>query len=152
MKPIALLTIAVVTVACFVVSFSPASGRAAGEAAPIYVTQIPPGYHDWKVISVAHEEGNLNSLGAILGNNTAIKAYRDGKLPFRTAQSSPLCTTAMSRRRKTTKFSAAPNRSFQEHPQTYSLWSRTQQSTPQRADGDLVTSAQATASPAMRRS
>jgi hypothetical protein len=34
------------------------------------------------VISVAHEEGNLNSLGAILGNEVAIKAYREGKLPF----------------------------------------------------------------------
>jgi len=31
---------------------------------------------------VAHEEGNLNSLGAILGNAVAIKAYREGKLPF----------------------------------------------------------------------
>ena len=30
----------------------------------------------------AHEEGNLNSLGAILGNDVAIQAYRDGKLPF----------------------------------------------------------------------
>ena len=59
-----------------------ASGKAAGEAAPTYVTQIPPGYRDWTVISVAHEEGNLNSLGAIVGNDTAIKAYRDGKLPY----------------------------------------------------------------------
>jgi len=82
MNRIALLTIAVVTVACFVVSFSNASGHAVGEAAPIYVTQIPPGYRDWKVISVAHEEGSLNSLVAILGNDTAIKAYRDGKLPY----------------------------------------------------------------------
>ena len=31
---------------------------------------------------MAHEEGNLNSLGAILGNDVAIKAYREGKLPF----------------------------------------------------------------------
>jgi hypothetical protein len=30
---------------------------------------------------VAHEERNLNSLGAILGNDLAIKAYREGKLP-----------------------------------------------------------------------
>ena len=82
MKRIALLTIAVVTVGCLVAPFIPASGKAAGENAPIYVTQIPPGYRDWRLISVAHEEGNLNSLGAILGNDTAIKAYRDGKLPY----------------------------------------------------------------------
>jgi hypothetical protein len=30
---------------------------------------------------VAHEEGNLNDLRAILGNDVAIKAYREGKLP-----------------------------------------------------------------------
>jgi Cytochrome P460 len=82
MKRITLLTIAVVTVACLLVSFFPPSGHATREATPIYVTQIPPGYRDWKVISVAHEEGNLNSLGVILGNDTAIKAYRDGRLPF----------------------------------------------------------------------
>ena len=82
MKKIALLLVAAITIACFVVSLSRASGHTSGDAAPIYVTQIPPGYRDWKVISVAHEEGNLNSLGAILGNDTAIKAYRDGKLPY----------------------------------------------------------------------
>ena len=82
MKRIALLTIAVVTVACLLVSFFPASGNATQETSPSYVTQIPPGYRDWTVISVAHEEGNLNSFGAILGNDTAIKAYRERKLPF----------------------------------------------------------------------
>ncbi len=44
--------------------------------------KIPPGYRDWKLISVAHEEGNLNDLRAILGNDIAIEAYRAGKLPF----------------------------------------------------------------------
>jgi hypothetical protein len=31
---------------------------------------------------VAHEEGNLNSFAAVLGNDVAIKAYREGELPF----------------------------------------------------------------------
>jgi Cytochrome P460 len=31
---------------------------------------------------VAHEEGNLHSFAVILGNDVAIKAYRDRKLPF----------------------------------------------------------------------
>ena len=44
--------------------------------------QLPPGYRDWRLVSVAHEEGNLNDLRAILGNDPAIKAYRDGTLPF----------------------------------------------------------------------
>src|SRR5580700_5392457 len=59
-----------------------AAGQAEKQAAPIFVTKIPPGYRDWKLVSVAHEEGNLHSIGAVLGNDVAIKAYRDGKLPF----------------------------------------------------------------------
>src|SRR4029077_9281768 len=52
------------------------------ESSPILVTEIPTGYRDWRLISVAHEEGNLNDLRAILGNDVAIKASREGKLPF----------------------------------------------------------------------
>ena len=61
---------------------SPAPGRADGEAAPVFGVRIPPGYRDWRLISVAHEEGDLDDLRAILGNDVAIKAYREGKLPF----------------------------------------------------------------------
>jgi hypothetical protein len=43
---------------------------------------MPPGYREWKVISVAHEEGMLNDLRAILGNDIAFKAARDGQLPY----------------------------------------------------------------------
>ena len=43
---------------------------------------IPPGYRDWSLISVAHEEGDLNDIRAILGNKTAINAYRDNEMPF----------------------------------------------------------------------
>jgi len=49
---------------------------------PIFVTEIPPGYRDWRFVSVAHEEGDLNDIRTILGNDVAIKAYREGKLPF----------------------------------------------------------------------
>ena len=31
---------------------------------------------------MAHEEGNLNSFAAVLGNDVAVKAYREGTLPF----------------------------------------------------------------------
>jgi hypothetical protein len=48
----------------------------------IYPTEIPAGYRDWKLISVAHEAGGLNDLRAILGNDMAVKAFREGKLPF----------------------------------------------------------------------
>jgi Cytochrome P460 len=52
------------------------------EGALIFGGKMPAGYRDWKLISVAHEEGNLNDLRAILGNEIAVKAYRDGTLPF----------------------------------------------------------------------
>src|SRR5271154_843917 len=61
---------------------APVFGYAADEAAPVFVTKIPPGYRDWRLISVAHEEGNLHSFAAMLGNDVAIKSYRDGKLPY----------------------------------------------------------------------
>jgi len=82
MRQIAFLLIAVAVVVGAVASMVPSSGHAAGEADPIFVTTTPPGYRDWKWISVAHEEGNLHSFAAILGNDVAIKAYRDGMLPF----------------------------------------------------------------------
>jgi hypothetical protein len=82
MKRIAWLVVAVATVAGVVASTTRASGLREGEAAPLFGIKIFPGYRDWKLISVAHEEGNLNDIRAILGNAVAIKAYRDGKLPF----------------------------------------------------------------------
>jgi hypothetical protein len=52
-------------------------------ASPIYGVRIPQGYRDWKVISVSHlQVGNVNELRVKLGNDIAIKAYREGKLPF----------------------------------------------------------------------
>ena len=52
------------------------------EGSAAFVTEMPPGYRDWRLISVAHEEGNLHSFAAVLGNDVAIKAYRTGTLPF----------------------------------------------------------------------
>ena len=79
MKRIAFLVIAVAA-AGVVASSAPASGQAGGGDAPAFA--IPSGYRDWKLISVAHEEGGLNDLRAILGNDVTIKAYREGKLPY----------------------------------------------------------------------
>jgi hypothetical protein len=56
--------------------------RADGGTEPAFGTTLPPGYRDWRLISVAHEEGKLNDIRAILGNDIAVKAYRDGTLPF----------------------------------------------------------------------
>ena len=82
MRQIAFLLVAVAMAAGIVAYVAPASGQTDGQAALIFVTKIPPGYRDFRLISVAHEEGNLNSLGAVLGNDVAIKAYREGTLPY----------------------------------------------------------------------
>lgn len=83
MKQILFFLVAIAVVAGVLAFTHPTSGYAAGEkAAPVSEIQIPPGYRDWKLISVAHEAGNLNDLRAVLGNDIAIKAYRDKKLPF----------------------------------------------------------------------
>src|SRR5262245_37206642 len=82
MRRIAFLLFAIAVVTAGVAYLARASAPEGGEGAPIFVDNIPAGYRDWTVISVAHEEGNLNSLGAILGSDVAIKAYREGKLPF----------------------------------------------------------------------
>ena len=82
MKGFTYLLFGVVALAGVVVHMARASGRSDGEADPVFGITIPPGYRDWKLISVAHEEGNLNDLRALLGNNVAIKAYREGQLPF----------------------------------------------------------------------
>jgi Cytochrome P460 len=60
------------------------NGPARADAAPqpVFDVKLPAGYRDWKLVSVAHEEGSLNDLRAVLGNDIAIKAYRAGKQPF----------------------------------------------------------------------
>jgi hypothetical protein len=82
MRRIVFVLVAVGALAGMVAYITPASGQADGETAPIFGIKIPPGYRDWRLISVAHEEGKLNDLRAILGNDAAIKASREGKLPY----------------------------------------------------------------------
>jgi hypothetical protein len=82
MRRMAFFPVAIATLASVFTYIVHASGQAHENSAPAYVTKIPSGYRDWRWISSAHEAGNLNSIGAVLGNDVAIKAYRDGKLPF----------------------------------------------------------------------
>jgi hypothetical protein len=82
MRRIVFVLAAGVALAGAVSYMAPASGQSAGEGAPIFGGKIPPDYRDWRLISVAHEAGSLNDLRAVLGNDVAIKAYREGKLPF----------------------------------------------------------------------
>ena len=81
MKEITFCLIAGAIIAGVVASIPLRTGQAQQETAPIFVTEIPAGYRDWKLVSVAHEEGQLNDIRAILGNDLAIDAYRQKK-PF----------------------------------------------------------------------
>jgi hypothetical protein len=82
MRRSAFLLVAVATLASVIAYRFPAFGQSNENSDPVYLTKLPPGYRDWRLISVAHEEGNLHSFAAILGNDVAIKAYREGKLPY----------------------------------------------------------------------
>ena len=75
-----LMVVVALTAVAVYLGLAPA--QADGAAAPVFDIKLPTGYRDWKLISVAHEEGSLNDLRAVLGNDIAIKAYREGKLPF----------------------------------------------------------------------
>jgi hypothetical protein len=56
---------------------------AVDSASPIYGVTLPAGYRDWKVISIARlKTDKLDQLRAQLGNDIAIKAFKEGKLPF----------------------------------------------------------------------
>ena len=64
-------------------SVSEGQQQAGSNASPIYGITIPAGYRDWHLISIAQlSGGSLNQLRAQLGNDIAIKAFREGKLPF----------------------------------------------------------------------
>ena len=82
MKRIVLAGVLIAALTGLISYIAPAYGQATQEPAPTFVIETPQGYRDWKLISVAHEEGNLNSFAAVLGNDVAITAYREGTLPF----------------------------------------------------------------------
>jgi hypothetical protein len=83
MRRIVFALVAVAALGSVVAYMAPASGQAGGEAAPIYGVTVPAGYRDWSLISVGHlAGGNLKQLRAQLGNDLAIKAFQEGKLPY----------------------------------------------------------------------
>jgi hypothetical protein len=82
MKRIVLSLIALGTLAGAVACTMTATQRVGENAKLIDGGQLPPEYRDWKLISVAREEGDIDDVRAILGNDTALEAYRTEKRPF----------------------------------------------------------------------
>ena len=66
MKRIAFALVVVAAVAGVVAYIGPAYGQPNGEAAPIFVDKVPSGYRDWRLISLAHEEGKPQRSGSCL--------------------------------------------------------------------------------------
>jgi len=53
-----------------------------GPSSPIYGVTVPDGYRQWELIAPALEAEPLDELRVVLGNPVAVKAYREGTLPF----------------------------------------------------------------------
>lgn len=73
------LVLAAVAACPVVLPSRPAPGELA--LSPIFGVGIPLDYRQWELVGVAHETG-LDELRGIVGNTTAIAAYRAGTLPF----------------------------------------------------------------------
>jgi hypothetical protein len=84
MKRIVSLLVTLAAVAGVVAFTAPASGQSDGDSSPIYGVKIPAGYRDWKLIAVAQllVPDKADQLRAQFGNDVAIKAYKEGTLPF----------------------------------------------------------------------
>jgi hypothetical protein len=84
MRRIAFLVVAVLIVVGTVALAPRASGHADEQASPIYGVKIPAGYRDWQLIAVnqLHFAGKGEQLRAQVGNEIAIKAFKEGTLPF----------------------------------------------------------------------
>src|SRR3954467_9648096 len=77
MKQIIVVSLAVGLVTGLIGYNATAAGEADAARMPA-LAEMPGGYRDWPVIAVAHEEGKLNDIRAILGNDVAMKAFRAG--------------------------------------------------------------------------
>jgi hypothetical protein len=83
MKRIAFLLLAFATLA--VAAYKAyASGQSDADSSPIYGVKIPVGYRDWKLIAVDQllVAGKTDQLRAQFGNDIAIKAFKEGTVPF----------------------------------------------------------------------
>jgi len=80
----AIMTLFAIAIAAFMlaVALVGPGGAATQDASPIYGIRIPEGYRQWQLIAPAQEAEPLSELRAVLGNSVAMKAYREGTLPF----------------------------------------------------------------------
>jgi hypothetical protein len=84
MKRIVFLLLAVATLGGIVAYIPHASGQSDENSSPIYGVKIPEGYRDWKMIAVDQLviAPKVDQLRAQLGNEIAIRAIKEGTLPY----------------------------------------------------------------------
>jgi hypothetical protein len=83
-KRLGFLLLAVATVAGIVTHIPRTFAQSDGDSSPIYGVEIPAGYRDWKMIAMAQLviAPKVDQLRAQLGNEIAIKAFKEGTIPF----------------------------------------------------------------------
>jgi Cytochrome P460 len=84
MNRIVFSLLAVATLVGIVAHMPSASGQSDENSSPIYGVKIPEGYRDWKMIAVNQlvTAPKVDQLRAQLGNEIAIKAFKEGTIPF----------------------------------------------------------------------
>lgn len=82
MKRCAVLVVTLIAAGVIAIS-APVSGHTDEDASPIYGVTIPQGYRDWRLIAANQLlTAKVDQLRAQLGNEIAVKAYKEGTLPF----------------------------------------------------------------------
>ena len=81
MKRLIYVGLAVAATTCLA-SVLHAADEAKGQAAMSAIRELPKGYRDWTMISVASVGGPIKDLRVKLGNDAAIRTYREGKTTF----------------------------------------------------------------------
>ncbi|PXV60305.1 Cytochrome P460 [Dyella jiangningensis] len=83
MRPMLVALLAVAGTAAAMTAMAFATTRSGtNPASPIYGVTLPEGYRQWELIAPAEEAAPLDELRVVVGNAVAIKAYREGSLPF----------------------------------------------------------------------
>ena len=90
------------TVTGLIACAAPVFIHSGAEADPVFENRDPCRIPRWTMIFIASVGDPVSDLRVKLGNDVAVKAFRDGTLPFRTGQSLRGSPTARSRQRKPT--------------------------------------------------
>lgn len=64
------------------VAYVAEAGDGGGSPAPIYGVRLPSDYRQWPVVAPAQEAPPLDELRVVLGNPTAMRAFREDMRPF----------------------------------------------------------------------